>query len=1178
MTDFRLKSILVVLAALVVTLTAAYILTEASEDVSAETTNSSDNDYPGKCGDTTTYVYDPDTETLTISGSGRMMDCNNFSQPWLGYKQSIAKVVIEKGITYIGTKSFETCYSITSVTIPDSVTEIGVMAFDSTQIKELVLPDSVTKIDDYAFARCESLTTVTLSNSLKTIGHYAFGSCKTLKSINIPDSVTSIGSDAFYHCENMLSAKISSKVTSLDSKVFSECYLLETVTMGTSVNYIGDSAFFYCKSLKTIDLSGVSKIDVKAFFNCYALESVNFGSSLSEIQTSAFANCNSLSKAIIPDSVKLIGPYAFSGCSSLAELKLPDSLPDIGEYMFRDCTSLKSVVIPDSVKNLYKFAFRGCASLTEITVGKSVAKIEYGVFDDCDALTTLRFNAVSCNDLEYGSTFSNAGKSGAGVSVIFGDQVKKIPAKLFYESKQSNATNLVSVTVSDSVSSIGDKAFYNCIYLTEIRFNAVACNDIAADSELFKNAGVSGTGISVIFGDSTTRVPANLFYTEDTECLPKITSVTVSENITTIGSYAFANCTYLTDVKFNAVACKDLAYGSTVFSNAGTAGAGIIVVFGDSVTKVPAHIFFTETSSLTPKVISVTFGKAVNSIGDRAFYRCSSLQDFTLPDSCASIGYGAFYSCSSLTSVTVPEKVTSIGKEAYANCTSVKKIVFNATTLGELSYNSNIFDRTGISGGGIEVTFGNSVTEIPDYLFYMGSSSKSPAISTVFIGESVETVGKCAFANCTFLHTVIFPDSVRTIEDYAFYNCTGLTEAGLNNGITDIGYSAFYNCGFTSLVIPDSVRNIGAYAFGSCTALTSLTIGKSVFKVGNYAFYNCTALTDLTYSASKGNNLTMGSNLFYNAGTAGKGVKAVISDSVLIIPSYLFSSDDQQYRMNLISLYFAPSTVIIGNHLLGDILFYATDGTTELEQNSKNLAGHTFIYSDGKMIMQPKRVFFTVSDGTVSDTVMTDALSKLNEAPKEDLYDENVLVLDSGKDELTVSSSALDSLKDSDSSTEFKMLSGIFEFNNDATETLASAGKDITLSITDADDSVLSVEQKLQLGDASIFSLRASAGTSAISEFDGKVTLPYKLSAGKTAADVEVYHLHEDGEFEKVDCTYDPISETVTFETDHFSLWAVTDSGLQNGDHYAILIVIVIIEIISIVCVTVCLRKHFRAN
>ena len=246
-----------------------------------------------------TWKLDADG-TLTISGTGAMKDYNavgNLS-PATQKKDSVKKVVIEKGVTSIENKAFHNCNSLTSITIPDSVTSIGSFAFDScSSLTNITIPDSVTSIGSSAFCDCSSLTSIVIPNSVTSIGSYAFDNCKSLTSITIPDSVTSIGNKAFSGCRSLTSITIPDSVTSIGNSAFSECRSLTSITIPDNVTSIGYFAFF---------------------------------------------NCSSLTNITILDSVTSIGNYAFFGCG-LTSITIPDSVTSIGEAAFSDCTSLETI-------------------------------------------------------------------------------------------------------------------------------------------------------------------------------------------------------------------------------------------------------------------------------------------------------------------------------------------------------------------------------------------------------------------------------------------------------------------------------------------------------------------------------------------------------------------------------------------------------------------------------------------------------------------------------------------------------------------------------------------------------------------------------------------------------------------------------------------------------------------
>ena len=196
---------------------------------------------------------------------------------------------------------------------------------------------------------------------------------------------------------------------------------------------------------------------------------------------------------------------------------------------------------------------------------------------------------------------------------------------------------------------------------------------------------------------------------------------------------------------------------------------------------------------------------SVTSIGDDAFYKCSSLTSVTIGNSVTSIGESAFKNCKSLTSVTIGNSVTSIGKNAFKNCKSLTS-----------------------------VTIGNSVTSIGECAFY-----ECESLTSVTIPDSVTSIGNYAFAYCESLTSVTIPDSVTSIGERAFYWCTSLTSVTIGNSVTSIGERAFSGCSsLTSVTIPDSVTSIGEGAFEDCRSLTSVTMGNNVTNIGNDAFSN----------------------------------------------------------------------------------------------------------------------------------------------------------------------------------------------------------------------------------------------------------------------------------------------------------------------------------------------------
>ena len=320
--------------------------------------------------------------------------------------------------------------------------------------------------------------------------------------------------------------------------------------------------------------------------------------------------------------------------------------------------------------------------------------------------------------------------------------------------------NFDSSTKTASVTYRGD---YDYSYKNEYTGNVVIPSSVTYDGTTYN---VTSIGYGAFYG---------CYY---------LTSVTIPNSVTSIGSYAFNGCSSLLSVTIpNSV----MSIASYAFN--GCSGLTSVTINSDAIVSKKysdasniSHIF---GSQVTEYII----GDDVNSIGEWAFYGCSSLLSVTIPNSVTSIGSSAFYDCSSLLSVTIPNSVTSIGGSAFYDCSSLTS-----------------------------VTIPNSVTSIGGSAFYACSS-----LTSVTIGESVTSIG-----------------------DYAFCRCSSLTSVTIPNSVTSIGKAVFSRCSsLSSVTIPNSVTSIGGSAFYYCSKLISVTIGESVTSIGDGAFMGCDRLYDI---------------------------------------------------------------------------------------------------------------------------------------------------------------------------------------------------------------------------------------------------------------------------------------------------------------------------------------------
>ncbi len=330
-------------------------------------------------------------------------------------------------VTSIAARAFAYAKTITSITVPETIVEIGKACFQGCiLLDKIALPNTITVLNSDLFSRCESLTSFVVPSAVTVIDDYAFDYCKSLTALQIPESVTEIKKLAFRECA-FESLELPSGLTTLGQWVFSGCPNLKTLEIPAAVTTIGDGFTRGCDALETISVAegnGAFKAVDGALYNADATVLVAFPGakteavlpeSVTEIANSAFEQCHGLVKITFGDALVKIGDKAFNECTALEEAPLPASVSSLGQYVFGECHSLKatnisgvetipaygfynckalqSAVIGDVTTTINEHAFYGCESLTELTLGNAITTIGKASFSKCTALTEFTIPA-----------------------------------------------------------------------------------------------------------------------------------------------------------------------------------------------------------------------------------------------------------------------------------------------------------------------------------------------------------------------------------------------------------------------------------------------------------------------------------------------------------------------------------------------------------------------------------------------------------------------------------------------------------------------------------------------------------------------------------------------------------------------------------------------------------------
>jgi len=718
----------------------------------------------------------------------------------------------------------------------------------------VVVPYGVKSIGDHAFSGCAALQSITLPESVKSIGDHAFYDCSALQSITLPESVESIGHSAFYDCSALQSITLPESVESIGHSAFYGCSALQSITLSESVKSIGHSTFYGCSALQSM------------FYCCSALQSITLPEGVESIGNSAFRGRSALQSITLPESVESIGNSAFYGCSALQSITLPESVESIGHSAFYGCSALQSITLPESVESIDNSAFYGCSALQSITIPDSAFSLgkELGVFP-LRLTSTAAPRLRATNGVLFSAdakTLLRCPRNKTGAYVV------PEGTEVIAESAFAGCESLTSVALPDGLQFIDESAFYGCKSLTSVALPdslQVIANSAFIACEL---RFIAFRGKASPFVASGAFPCDGLLFVASTD-----------------GQIALPN-----------VDCRRLKLDEIVQTDDG--------LFADGGKTLLTYLGQSQR---------VTIPSGVESIGDRAFERCS-LQEITFPDELKTIGKnvrlqetvvaasdaanfrvvdGVLFSADGKRLVSalanfnlpkdgayvVPNGVETIDDGAFVNRRDIQSLTFPSTlrTVGLNAFpqrqikqlelpDSSVFENWALFSS---ATLRLTPTETPRLRLLDG----------VLFTADGKTLLRCPIDK---IGVYVVPDGVETIADGAFASCDSLSSVKLPAGLRAIGQNAlppkltnaesvakFYRVidgvqfsfdGKTlqscpraktgDYVVPDGVETIADDAFNGCRSLHKITLADGLKSIGARAFANCSSLQTIVLPSS----------------------------------------------------------------------------------------------------------------------------------------------------------------------------------------------------------------------------------------------------------------------------------------------------------------------------------------
>ena len=888
----------------------------------------------------------------------------------------LTSVTLSNQLKEISDDAFSDCKELADITLHASIAKIGNNAFRNTNLYSIDMPDSISSIGKLAFDSCPSLTSVTLGSGLISLGDSAFSNCPQMIKLTIESAALSMGNYAFVnspidfiscksltppagspncfsntvyqnallrvpavaedayrqtqpwqyfiqivtcdendfiYCDDYIYLKTSDSTVEINGYTGHDENLIipSTIVDGGityTINAIGNHAFWLNDELQSVEIPNtVTSIGKSAFQDCENLCNIKLSTSLESIGSSAFKKSVMLTSCEIPECVRIIGDAAFAE-SSITNIVIPNSVTCVGQSAFQSCISLLNVTLGSSLKEINDSVFKNCKSLQAIEIPTAITTIGYSAFENCSSLTDVSLNtslkSIATKAFKKCSRLSSI-ELPEGLETIGAETFKEtalnqlvIPNSVTHinVSAFNSCSSLTNVTLGSSLSSLGELAFSYCKNLTEL---TIKSSSLTMGEKAFND-----TGLKKISCD-TPKPP-----TGPQNCFLSFNKRIYKNAVVTVPAFAEADYKATSPWQY---------FSQIITTNVGSFFVDDLILYqtSDSTASVIKSNGINENVTIPEIVIDNGIAYTVNAIMANAFKNNKVLKSVVIPNTVITIGTSAFEGCSTLNSVIMGTAVESIGTSGFKGCSALGTIALpkSLQTIGEQA-----FMNTGLTS----ITLPDAVTSIGNSTFEDCSS-----LASVAFGASMTRIGSRAFKTCNALESIEIPDRVTTIGDEAFMS-TSISSIVIPNSVTSMGRSTFYDCkSLSSVTLGPSLSGIGANAFGLCESLKSIDIPNNIVSIGDEAFRS-SGLTSIEIPNSV---TTMGMGVLAD-NAALKHVK--LGHGLKMIPSHAFAS-----CRNLTKVELGDQVETIG----GTAFYYCTSlDSISIPKTVSTIGAHAFYY------------------------------------------------------------------------------------------------------------------------------------------------------------------------------------------------------------------------------------------